>query len=727
MEFLSSGFNILLIILGFGLLIFVHELGHFLAAKWAGIRTEAFAIGMGPVVIAWRKGIGLRLGSTEAATEQRIREYLKREPGASAGQQQHISLEQRRRAEEALGIGETEYSLRWLPFGGFVKMLGQEDANPNYVSDDPRSYNRCAIGKRMVVVSAGVIMNILLAIVLFIAAFMVGVRFPAPVVGDVARQMPAGQVMPENAQALGISLPGLQSGDIVTHIDGKPAVTFADLQIASAMAKPGSQVSLTVSRSGFEEPLQFTLTPDKDPTSGLLSIGVAPASSTTLLSRDREGYLDTVLQQTGLAAAGIQPGMRMVSVNGQPVHTFQQFEQLVRNSAGQALQTTWTMTDEHGKPAGSELQAFIPVKPSFDILRYADSDTNAVQNFELGLFGFTPLSQITDVPAHSQNAQVLRAGDVILRIGSLDGPRMADVRREISRRPRESVQLHVLRDNEEIQVTAEVSRKGLLNVALGYAWDLPLIAQPMAEVRENNAEGTTVERRTPLAELQLFARTRIDAVDGTPVQNWADIRQAMRAATESALNEETGAAVELLTTLPTPGHPQERITLELSQQDVATLHELAWQTELPSFIFEPIHTVRSAGGSPVKAVMMGFEETHKLIMMTYLTIDRLFRGSVGVEQLHGPVGIVHVGSQVADRGFMYLVFFLGMISVNLAVINFLPLPIVDGGLFLFLIYEKFRGRPPSLAFQNVVTIIGLCLIVSLFLVVTWNDVMRLLS
>src|SRR5690606_20646124 len=194
-----------------------------------------------------------------------------------------------------------------------------------------------------------------------------------------------------------------------------------------------------------------------------------------LLSRDREGYLDTVLQQTGLAAAGIQPGMRMVSVNGQPVHTFQQFEQLVRNSAGQALQTTLTMTDEHGKPAGSELQAFIPVKPSFDILRYADSDTNAVQNFELGLFGFTPLSQITDVPAHSQNAQVLRAGDVILRIGSLDGPRMADVRREISRRPRESVQLHVLRDNEEVQVTAEVSRKGLLNVALGYAWDLPLI------------------------------------------------------------------------------------------------------------------------------------------------------------------------------------------------------------------------------------------------------------
>ena len=76
---------------------------------------------------------------------------------------------------------------------------------------------------------------------------------------------------------------------------------------------------------------------------------------------------------------------------------------------------------------------------------------------------------------------------------------------------------------------------------------------------------------------------------------------------------------------------------------------------------------------------------------------------------------------------MYLVFFLAVISVNLAVINFLPLPIVDGGLFLFLIYEKLKGRPPSIAFQNAATVLGLVLIGTIFLVVTWNDVSRLLS
>jgi len=79
------------------------------------------------------------------------------------------------------------------------------------------------------------------------------------------------------------------------------------------------------------------------------------------------------------------------------------------------------------------------------------------------------------------------------------------------------------------------------------------------------------------------------------------------------------------------------------------------------------------------------------------------------------------------RGSLYLLFLLAVISVNLAVINFLPLPIVDGGLFLFLIYEKFKGRPPSIAFQNLATIAGLLMIGAIFVVTFYNDVMRLIG
>ena len=142
-------------------------------------------------------------------------------------------------------------------------------------------------------------------------------------------------------------------------------------------------------------------------------------------------------------------------------------------------------------------------------------------------------------------------------------------------------------------------------------------------------------------------------------------------------------------------------------------------------LFESLMTTRIAD-NPIHAIGIGIQETHKTMTQVYLTIDRLIRGSVGVEQLRGPVGIVHIGSKIADKGFIYVLYFLAIISVNLAVINFLPLPIVDGGLFLFLVYEKFKGKPPSPAFQHWATVAGLFMIGTAFLVVTWNDVMRLI-
>src|SRR3954467_1138856 len=143
-----SGVDLLLVILGFGLIIFVHELGHFLAAKWAGIRVLAFAIGFGPAAVSYRKGMGWRRGTTEP-------EY-----------------QERQRRGQAAELSPTQYRLNWLPLGGYVKMLGQDDLNPAAVSAERDSYQNTPVWKRMVVISAGVVMNMLLAALLFVAVFM---------------------------------------------------------------------------------------------------------------------------------------------------------------------------------------------------------------------------------------------------------------------------------------------------------------------------------------------------------------------------------------------------------------------------------------------------------------------------------------------------------------------------------------------------------------------------
>ena len=152
-----------------------------------------------------------------------------------------------------------------------------------------------------------------------------------------------------------------------------------------------------------------------------------------------------------------------------------------------------------------------------------------------------------------------------------------------------------------------------------------------------------------------------------------------------------------------------------------------WSTPLSQQMFEPMYVVRSSGGNPIEAMKMGVDETINMIVMTYLTVDRLFRRTVGVDQLRGPIGIVDIGVKIADRGMSYLLFFLAIISVNLAVLNFLPLPIVDGGLFLYLIYEKLIGKPPSIAFQNAAAVFGLGLIGTLFVVTFYNDIMRIVG
>src|SRR5437762_1570339 len=196
--------NWLLLIFGFGFVIFWHELGHFIAAKWAGVKVEQFAVGFGQALISWRKGLGIRWGSSAKEFEQMTQ-------AAKEGvQKRDISQ-----------IDETEYRLNWIPLGGYVKMLGQDDMNPNSLSDSPRAYNNKPISKRMVIVSAGVVMNIILAVVFFTILFRIGFDVPPPVVGMVQPLSPA-------------QLGGLRVGDTVISFDGRIQSDFTKIVMNTA-------------------------------------------------------------------------------------------------------------------------------------------------------------------------------------------------------------------------------------------------------------------------------------------------------------------------------------------------------------------------------------------------------------------------------------------------------------------------------------------------------------
>ena len=113
--------------------------------------------------------------------------------------------------------------------------------------------------------------------------------------------------------------------------------------------------------------------------------------------------------------------------------------------------------------------------------------------------------------------------------------------------------------------------------------------------------------------------------------------------------------------------------------------------------------------------LWGLYETRDMLLQFYVTITRMFQGSVSYTNMMGPLGIVTSGAHFATKGMDWLLWFLAMISANLAVVNFLPIPIVDGGLFTFLVLEKIQGKPLSPKAQAVAQIVGFAVIISVFL------------
>ena len=716
MEILNNTSNIALIVIGFGLLIAIHEFGHFIAARWAGIRVESFAVGMGPTVIAYRRGLGVRFGSTAPDIKTRYGAEPEKIPTAEL---------------YADGVGETEYSLRLLPIGGFVRMKGQEDIDPSNTSDAIDGYGSKPVWKRMIVVSAGVIMNMITAVILFVIAFMIGVKFEAPMIGTVRPGSPAA-----NARNLDGAPNGLMPGDQINSINGDPMTTFADIQIGAAMSHPDHELILQVTRVGSATPLQFQLDPIKDTNSGLRSFGVAPARSGTLADQiEIAPLIENMLIKSGLSAAGVKPGSTLTAINGVPITNAEALDLAFEISNGQPVSTTWSLapnstpllsaTTTNTAPV---LVATAPLSPEPKFEKLFSPDSKSIGEYDQGLIGFSPLVRIDSLQKTSPNQGILQFDDIVLAIEDRSGPRLGEFRSLIQTYANRAVKLQILRAGETLSINARVDRQGRLDVLVGPAWNLLVSARVIDRVLENPQDPKSTQTvATPIASLELRPLTKIISINDIALTDWASMRDALRATTAEAFAKNASATLNISFQNMLPNSPVKSAVITLSAAEINTLHKLGWSSPLPSELFEPQMITRSAHGNPILAATMGFTETKKLAVLTWLTLDRLARGTVGVEQLRGPVGIVQVGSRVADRGMTYLLFFLAMISVNLAVLNFLPLPIVDGGLFLFLLYEGCFRRPPSLRFQNAATLVGLAFLGSLFVVTFYNDVVRLFT
>lgn len=714
---LATLFDFFLVVIGFGLIIFVHELGHFLAARWAGIRVLAFALGFGPAAFSFRKGLGFRRGSSE-------REYLDRLRAVAAGA---TTVEGSRTTHHE--ISPTEYRLNWLPFGGYVKMLGQEDLNPDAVSDAPDSFQRCVPWKKMIVISAGVALNIVTAALLFIIVFRVGLPTEPPVIGGVAPGLPGATAIATNAQTLHIEQPGLKPGDEVISVDGKKADQFTDITMAAAMASRSSPVELEVRRPGVAETLKFSILPQADSGSRLLALGIEPARSLSIEHpRSKQQREEFRKQLAKLGFAGVEPGMRLISINGDSdIKYFFDLSRAARESRGEPLKLVFE--DKEGK----RVEITSRPQPQFQLTEF--ELPGASLGVQPNILGLTTLLGVES--ASDAQKQGLQDGDVFVRLGTVEFPSFEAGLREIRGNAGRTIEAAVLRKEagvtKEIPLTLSIARNGTVGfMASAVQEDSTTLGVPVAreivEAPKPDSGTLAKTRATPAARANVRPGSRVLSVAGNQVKTFADIRAEIQRAVLGARSE--GAVVEMTVRVPPlAGGPEadaavETVALQLAPADVDSLLALKWNAPPIAAAFEPAQILRRSSG-PWNAVTLGLSETKQMVLRVYLTFGRLFEGTLKVTHLQGPVGIAHVGTLLADRGIIWLLFFLAMVSVNLAVVNFLPLPIVDGGQFLFILYEQVFKRPVPVGFQNAVTLAGLVLIGSMFLIVTFNDLSNL--
>ena len=216
----------------------------------------------------------------------------------------------------------------------------------------------------------------------------------------------------------------------------------------------------------------------------------------------------------------------------------------------------------------------------------------------------------------------------------------------------------------------------------------------------------------PAAEAGLNAGDKILSIDNEPVKNWGEMASVISHNPGRLLNLKVERGGEMIKLAVTP-----RVTEELNPLNEKVTKGFIGISPSPGQLYYFRETFP-------KALLKGTRQTITVTRMIYAGIWKMATGQISPRYLGGPILIAQITAQQVKFGFVPLITFLALISINLAVINLLPIPILDGGHLLFLAAEKIKRRPVSLKTQEIAQSIGLFVLIGIMLLATYNDIQR---
>lgn len=237
----------------------------------------------------------------------------------------------------------------------------------------------------------------------------------------------------------------------------------------------------------------------------------------------------------------------------------------------------------------------------------------------------------------------------------------------------------------------------ILFLILGLAQGVPVDEAKMGEIQPN----------TPAEEAGLMENDVVIMIEDQSISSFKDFQSIVR----------VNPGQELAMTVLRNG---EEIELNIVPNQVESVNEKGEPIQVGQ-----IGVYQAFEKSIIGALKNGFEQTYEITKLVLTNLMMLITGQVPLDILSGPVGIYDATDQVVKSGFMTLIMWTAMLSVNLGIVNLVPLPALDGGRLLFVGIEKLRGKPISPEKEGVFHFIGFAFLMLLMIVVTWNDIQRL--
>ncbi|MEJ9280081.1 RIP metalloprotease RseP [Ureibacillus thermosphaericus] len=243
----------------------------------------------------------------------------------------------------------------------------------------------------------------------------------------------------------------------------------------------------------------------------------------------------------------------------------------------------------------------------------------------------------------------------------------------------------------------------LFNFLLAFA--IFLLLGIFQGVPTNEPIVTEVVDNSPAAVAGMQAGDYVKSINGKPINEWADLTSYV----QNSAGKELSVIVERNEELVELNIVPDTVKLENGEE----VGQIGVMYKSP---FEK---------NPFKAVVYGFQQTWEYTMLILQALVHLIAGHFTLDDLAGPVGIYQVTGEVAKHGFFTLMYWTAALSINLGIMNLLPLPALDGGRLMFFGIEALRGKPVDRQKEGMVHFVGIVLLMILMIAVTWNDIQRL--